>query len=345
MAVENRTIAEFARLSLDALGSSITRPTVDANNFEIKSHVIHMIQSSCTFNGLSDEDPHAHIANFLEICDTFKLNGLSNDAIRLRMFPFSLSERARAWLNSLPTGSITTWDDLAQKFLSKYFPLAKTAKLRNDITTFTQDDGESLYEAWERFKDMLRKCPHHGLEVWLQVSSFYNGLHNQAHQTLDATAGGVFGNKRPHQAYNLIEEIAMNNYQWYNPRTNRGTRQGVHAVDAITSLSAQVDALTTRLNQISKGKVTPETMEEVKSITADVVQVDFVGTNRPQNNPYSNTYNPGWRNHPNFSWKDNNQGQSGFGQQQQFQQRQPQNFLPRQQFQGPTDMSQFIHIL
>ncbi|KAI3826839.1 hypothetical protein L1987_00897 [Smallanthus sonchifolius] len=86
----------------------------------------------------------------------------------------------QAWLNSLPTGSITTWDDLAQKFPSKYFPPAKTAKLRNDITTFTQDDGESLYEAWERFKNMLRKCPHHGLEVWLQVSSFYNGLHNQA---------------------------------------------------------------------------------------------------------------------------------------------------------------------
>ncbi|KAI3704170.1 hypothetical protein L1987_74385 [Smallanthus sonchifolius] len=233
-----------------------------------------MIQSSCTFNGLPDEDPSAHIAIFLEICDTFKLNGVSNDSIQLRMFPFSLREQAKAWLNSFPTGSITTWDDLAQKFLMKYFPPAKTAKLRNDITTFTQDDGESLYEAWERFKDMLRKCPHHG-------------------------------------------------YQWYNPRTSRGTRQRVHAVDAVTSLSAQVDALTTRLNQISKGKATPETMEEVKSITANVEQVDFVGTNRPQNNPCSNTYNPGWWNHPNFSWEDNNQGQYGFGQQQQFQQRQP----------------------
>ncbi|KAI3807730.1 hypothetical protein L1987_23664 [Smallanthus sonchifolius] len=288
MAIENRTISDFAKPSLEALGSSITSPTVDANNFEIKSHVIHMIQSSCTFHGLPDEDPHAHIANLLEICDTFKLNGVSNDAILLRM-----------------------------------------------------EDSESLYEAWECFKDMLRKCPHHRLEVWLQVSSFYNGLQNQARQTLDATAGGIFGNKRPQEAYNLIEEIAMNSYQWYNPRNTMGARQGVHSVDTVTSLSNQVDALTTRLNQLSKGKTAAEATEEVKSITTNTEQVEFIGTNRLQNNPYSNTYNHGWRNHPNFSWKDkNNQGQSGFGQQQQqFQKRPPQNYQSCQQFQGTSKPS------
>ncbi|KAI3744769.1 hypothetical protein L1987_57860 [Smallanthus sonchifolius] len=183
---------------------------------------------------------------------------------------------------------------------------------------------------------MLRKCPHHGLEVWLQVSSFYNGLHNQARQTLDATTGGIFGNKRPQEAYNLIEKIFMNNYQWYTPRNTRGARQGVHSFDTVTSLSDQIEALTTRLNQLSKGMTAAEATEEVKSITTNTDQVDFIGTNRLQNNPYSNTYNPGWRNHPNFSWKDNNsQGQSGFGQQQQqFQQRPLQNYQPRQKFQG-----------
>ncbi|KAI3786672.1 hypothetical protein L1987_40544 [Smallanthus sonchifolius] len=200
-------------------------------------------------------------------------------------------------------------------------------------------DGESLYEAWEHFKDMLRKCPHHGLEVWLQVSSFYNGLNNQARQTLDATAGSIFGNKRPQEAYNLTEEIAMNSYQWYNPRSNSGAWQGVHSVDTVTSLYAKVDALTTRLNQISKGKINVETVEETKGTTTYVEQVDFIKTNRLQNNPYGNTYNPGWRNHLNFSQKNNNnQGQSGF-RQQQFQRRQPQNFQPRQQFQRTNKSS------
>jgi hypothetical protein len=106
-----RTIADFAKPPINALGSSISRPMVDANNFEIKTHVIHMIQSSCTFYGLTDEDPHAHIANFLEICDTFKINGVSNDAIRLRMFPFSLRDRLKHGLihfltDPLPLGTI-----------------------------------------------------------------------------------------------------------------------------------------------------------------------------------------------------------------------------------------------
>ena len=135
-----------------------------------------MLQNSATFHGLADEDPHLHITNFLEICDTFRINGASNDAIRLRMFPFSLKDRAKAWLNTLPAGSVNTWDELAQKFLYKYFPPSKTAKIMAEINTYSQEDGESLYETWERFKELLRKCPHHGLAVWQQVSTFYNGL-------------------------------------------------------------------------------------------------------------------------------------------------------------------------
>ena len=126
-----------------------------------------MIQHSVQFRGHPQEDPNDHIQNFLEICDTFCYNGVTDDAVRLRLFPFSLKEKAKSWLCSLPPGSITTWDQMSQKFLSKYFPPAKTAKMRNEITTFLQASMESLYEAWERYKEMMRKCPHHGLPMWL----------------------------------------------------------------------------------------------------------------------------------------------------------------------------------
>ena len=94
-------------------------------------------------------------------------------------------------MNSLPPGIITTWEELAQKFLAKYFPPAKTAKLRNDITTFIQFEGESLYEAWERYKDLLRRCPHHDLPTWLQVQTFYNGLGATNRSMVDAAVGGA----------------------------------------------------------------------------------------------------------------------------------------------------------
>ena len=109
-----------------------------------------MIQNLVQFHGLLSEDPNLHLPYFLDICDMFKVNGVPDDAIRLRLFSFSLKNRAREWLNSLPTGSISNWATLAQKILAKYFSPAKTIKLRNDITNFMKYDQESMYEACER---------------------------------------------------------------------------------------------------------------------------------------------------------------------------------------------------
>ena len=95
-----------------------------------------MIQSSVQFGGLANDDLNLHIANFLEICDTFKHNGVIDDAIRLQFFPFSLNNKAKAWLISLPPGKITTWDGLVNAFLTKYFPPEKSTKMRNDINHF-----------------------------------------------------------------------------------------------------------------------------------------------------------------------------------------------------------------
>jgi len=100
----------------------------------------------------------------------------NQEAVRLHLFPFSLGDIASAWFHSLEVGSITSWDQMRQAFLAQFFPHSKIVQLRNQITQFTQKDGESLYDAWECFKEMLRLCPHHGLENWLIIHTFYNGL-------------------------------------------------------------------------------------------------------------------------------------------------------------------------
>ncbi|KAL8105734.1 hypothetical protein AgCh_029503 [Apium graveolens] len=221
-AARTKALMDFSQPKINDIQSSIFRPTIIANTFDIKPGIIQWVQNSIQFGGSPTEDPNMHIRDFIEICDTFKFNGVYEDAVKLRLFPFSLRDKAKSWLHSLPAGSITTWEDLAQKFLAKFFPMAKTATLRNAITQFVQQTGESLCEAWERYKEMLKKCPHHGMPDWMIINCFYNGLGAQSRPMLDAASGGVLWEKSYEEAYDLIELMAANEYQYPTQRCPQG---------------------------------------------------------------------------------------------------------------------------
>ncbi|XP_042396837.1 uncharacterized protein LOC121986983 [Zingiber officinale] len=324
--VENKLLRDYAAPSARGLRSSIRRPPIEANNFELKPALLNMIQQH-QFGGAPTEDPNLHMEVFLEFCETLKYNGASADAIRLRLFPFSLRDKARAWLHSLPSDCITTWEQLEQKFLDKYFPPSKTASLRHQITNFTQKDGESLFEAWDRFKGLLQQCPHHGLEKWLVIHTFYNGISYSTKVSLDSAAGGALMNKTLEEAFDIIESVALNHHQWAIERENPVRLAGKYEVSALDSLAAKVDALTYKFENFNVNAVS-SIICEICGVTghsamncqimvtqptgAQVEQVDAINNyaQKPNNNPYSNTYNPGWRNHPNFSYR-NSQNQSG----------------------------------
>ena len=153
----NRAIRDYTVLTSQVVHPRIIKPEVEAANFELKPIIFQMLQTVGQFNRLPNEDPHLHFKLFLEVSDVFKIVGATQDALRLRLFPYSLRDRARAWLNSLPPDSITTWNELADKFLMKYFPLIKSAKLRNEITSFCQLEDKSLYEAWENIQRTYQK--------------------------------------------------------------------------------------------------------------------------------------------------------------------------------------------
>ena len=76
------------------------------------------------------------------------------DALKLRLFPFSVKDKGKQWLNFLPVNSITIWAQLCHAFLTKFYPISKTMEMYNVITNFTMLDGETFHEAWERFNDL-----------------------------------------------------------------------------------------------------------------------------------------------------------------------------------------------
>ena len=146
---ERKTLDNFTMPDISGSFGGIVASAITNNNFEIKPSIIQMVQNN-QFEGLQREDPYAHILTFLNVCATFKINGVTDDAIRLRLFPFSVRDKVQLWLASLPNESITTWDQLKQAFLHKYF----LAKFQNAITTFKQCGSETIYSAQERFKEL-----------------------------------------------------------------------------------------------------------------------------------------------------------------------------------------------
>ncbi|GJR08262.1 reverse transcriptase domain-containing protein [Tanacetum coccineum] len=199
-----RTMAELLQAPTEGYGDAIVIPAILADNFELKHGLLNLVTSK-KFCGFEKEDPHAHIRWFNKITSTIKYKDVPNSSIKLMLFPFSIEGAARIWLEKEPPRSIVTWEDLVSKFINQFFPSSKTTNLRNEIMNFQQRFDESLCEAWERFKDLLRACPYHNFTELHQIDTFYNSLTSADQDSLNAVAGGNLLTKTPKDALTLIE--------------------------------------------------------------------------------------------------------------------------------------------
>ncbi|GKB81965.1 reverse transcriptase domain-containing protein [Tanacetum coccineum] len=183
---DNRTMAELLQAPTEGYEDAIIIPEINVN-FELKHGLINLVQNK-QFFGHDKEDPHAHIRS------------------------------ARIWLEKEPPRSILTWDDLVSKFINQFFPPSKMTNLRNEITRIQQRFDESFYEAWDRFNDLLRACPHHGFLELHQLDMFYNALNANDQDSLNANdldslnsaAGGNFLDKMPRECLKIIESKTKN---------------------------------------------------------------------------------------------------------------------------------------
>nr|GEY76654.1 reverse transcriptase domain-containing protein [Tanacetum cinerariifolium] len=201
---DNRTMAELLQAPTEGYEDAIVIPKIATNNFELKHGLINLVQNKLFFRN-DKEDPHAHIRYFNKITSTMRVPNVPSSSIKLMLFPFSLEGEAQIWLEKEPPRSILTWDDLVPKFINQFFPPSKMTNLRNKIMRFQQRFDESFYEAWDRFNDLFRACPHHGFSELHQLNTFYKALNFNDQDSLNSAAGGNFLDKMPQECLKIIE--------------------------------------------------------------------------------------------------------------------------------------------
>ncbi|KAL6310559.1 hypothetical protein AAG906_015297 [Vitis piasezkii] len=257
----------------------------------IRPHIVPLLPN---FHGMESENPYAHIKEFEEVCNTFREGGASIDLMRLKLFPFTLKDKAKIWLNSLRPRSIRNWVDLQAEFLKKFFPTHRTNGLNRQISNFSLKKMRSSMNVG---KDFMSKNPEEAMDfLSYRLRCQEDGMSptqerkEVSSQPTQNPKGGM---------YILSEDMDMKaKVATIARRLEELELKKMHEVQAISQ--TQAHAMPCTICQ-SCDHVVDEcpTMPAVREMLGD--QANVVGQFRPNNNaPYGNTYNSSWRNHPNF---------------------------------------------
>nr|GEV49991.1 hypothetical protein [Tanacetum cinerariifolium] len=202
---DKRTMAELLRAPTEGYAEAIVVPPILAEQFELKHSLINMMTLDQFFE-LEKDNPHDHIRWFNKITSTIKYKDVPNSTIKLMLFPFSLAGATRRWLEKEPSHSIHTWEDL------------------------------------DRYKDLLRACPHHGFTELHQLDTFYNALNPADQDSLNAATGGNLLERRTQDVLTIIENKSkVRNSQ------NKSVVSQVKSCDA--NSSSEIAKLTHVVNQ------------------------------------------------------------------------------------------------
>ncbi|XP_010463442.1 PREDICTED: uncharacterized protein LOC104744123 [Camelina sativa] len=266
--------------------SAIQPPAPVRQDYEIKHSLINLVQNR-VFHGLPSESPLDHIEAFERLTSTTRSNGVPYDYLMLTLFQFSLADKALRWLNLLDPGSLTTWAQCRVAFLNHFYTKSRSAKLQSKITTFSQGGMETFCEAWERFKEYLRDCAHHGYTQENLMNIFYGGIEQKYQMALDTASKGDFSTNTANKANALIENLAASNSN-HGTDYDRTVRVNAVKTDAIKDLTAKAGGY---------ADFGAETYLE------GTEEMNYIGG---QGNYQNRGFIQNFRNHPNLSYRSNN---------------------------------------
>ncbi|GJY77004.1 hypothetical protein Tco_0482120 [Tanacetum coccineum] len=203
---------QYLALTRGNQAPGVVKPENRGNvNFEIKSQFMWELRED-SFSGNKNDDAHEHVERVLDIVSLFP--GVSHDAVMLRVFPITLTGAAKRWVDRLPPRTVDSWDLLKKAFIQRYCPPSKTANQLEEIRNFKQEGDETLYQAWERYNDLLYKCPTHDINNHQKVNIFYNGL-----GAFDSQ--GPIPGMTPVQALTAIQTMADHSQKWHDGSSNK----------------------------------------------------------------------------------------------------------------------------
>nr|GEV04389.1 DNA-directed DNA polymerase [Tanacetum cinerariifolium] len=236
----NLIIDELLQAPTEGYGEAIVILEMLAENFEIKTNVLQLVQTN-KFHSFERDNPHTHISNFKRMTSTLKYRDVHNDAIKLMLFPYSLEGAARIWYEKEPPNSILTWDDLVNKFVNQFSIPLRPPTLKMKSLDSHKDSRRHL----ERLGNVSRKC----LE----------------HDSLNATVGGNLLSKTTREALKIIENKSKVHYSRSKSnvsRVNTNFRESSSKTDdRIDKLADQISNL---VEIVDKQFITPATAKAVE---------------------------------------------------------------------------------
>ena len=223
-----RRLSDYARPVLQRPVTRIHAPIGRNVNFRIDSHVMSMLP---IFHGKPSEDPYRHVDELSQVCEINQIHNVSADVIKMKLFPATLRDRAKDWFLKLGK-EFTTWTEMEEEFLRKYYFVGKTTSARKALREFTQGPSKTFHEAWERLRDLTRECPHHGASKHEHTQIFYDGLGPQDRYLLDAASGDTFMSKFEDEAMELIKTVMENSHHNVEKPFGRGATPKGGLIDA-----------------------------------------------------------------------------------------------------------------
>ncbi|CAJ2663184.1 unnamed protein product [Trifolium pratense] len=300
----------------------IVGPLKNTRQIEIKPGLLQILYTN-PFAGLDHEDPYNHLVKFYEIADTLGVTEAEEENVFMRMFPHSLTGKAKDWYLDQPAQIMTDWNALEETFLNRFYPHSKFMEAKIAIVVFSQGSNETLCEAWERYKSMLRRCHNHDFNDLTQIHMFRNGLQHQSKLFLDVAAGGSLMSKGAEDAIAIIEKLALSDRQGeYNMNPSQ-RKPGILELDTSDAMLAQNKLLTNTVEELSKQMSKLITLQEGSSKAKQVAycepctgdhptghcppsneEVNFMGNQQRHGQYQNNTgyqrwnnsnYDQGWR--------------------------------------------------